>query len=95
MKKKSSKRSASRSRTGAVKKAVKKAGKKMMAKAGLSKGAVKKKVVKKLKRVGVAMARAAMDELMPPNEQGVPGRAVTPAKTRSRSKNSASPRPPR
>jgi hypothetical protein len=76
MAKKTSKKKATKAR-GAVanaKRGAKKVGKKMMAKAGLSKGAVKKKVVKKLKRVGVAMARAAMDELMPA-EQGAPGAA--------------------
>jgi hypothetical protein len=75
MKKTAKKRQASKSR-GVVAKAKsrsKKVGKKMMAKAGLSKAAVKKKVVKKLKRVGVAMARAAMDELVPPDSGSTPG----------------------
>ncbi|MFT3683702.1 MAG: hypothetical protein QM783_02050 [Phycisphaerales bacterium] len=39
-------------------------------KTGLTKSVVKKKVVKKLKEVGVAMARAAMDELMPADQAG-------------------------
>ena len=73
------KRSATKSR-GVVAKAkttARKAGKKMMAKAGLSKTAVKKKVVKKLKRVGVAMARAAMDELMPAEQDAkAPGKTA-------------------
>ena len=65
-KKATKKRSApAKGRVAAAGKTVKKAGKSMLAKAGLNKSAVKKKVVKKLKSVGVAMARAAMDELMP------------------------------
>ncbi|HZW05544.1 MAG TPA: hypothetical protein VFF65_00355 [Phycisphaerales bacterium] len=72
MKKKTSNRSSARSGSKS-KRPVRKAAKKMMAKAGLSKSAVKKKVVKKLKRVGVAMARAAVDELLPAGEQGTPG----------------------
>jgi len=63
---------------------VRKAARKMMAKAGLGKSAVKKKVVKKLKRVGVAMARAAMDELIPPGEQGAPGGAQSQNGSRGR-----------
>jgi hypothetical protein len=74
----------------APKSRVKKVGKKLMAKAGVNKATVKKKVVKKLKRVGVAMARAAMDELMPASDDTTaPG---GPAAKAGAGKGRASPR---
>lgn len=86
-----------RTRAGA-----KKIGKKLLVKSGLNKAAVKKKVVTKLKRVGVAMARAAMDELMPENAPAAaPGSKNKPAaaagaankNSRSRAKSAPSAQP--
>lgn len=91
MAKKAAKKAAKKRSAGKAKRAVKKVGKKMMAKAGLSKAAVKKKVVKKLKSVGVAMARAAMDELMPP-EQGQAGSGANSTKGAKKG-GAAAPRP--
>lgn len=96
---KKSRSSGSRGRSGGVmKKAARKAKKvvkKTAKKKGLTKGVVKKKVVKKLKEVGVAMARAAMDELMPANQAGAAGQGPqngqTPRASRRKSA-AASPR---